>query len=276
MRGITAARAVLWTSCASSLALFLLYVAGILDTAMGWVRSLDSQKVADLTKEIPVWWSVLSGLMTGIGAFFARHYNTIDKRLNGTWYWVAYASDAGHKIVDLGKGVVTITNLNKINPGLVGEIIVGRTEKNLTSFALENKIFRSTQVLIGKRVGPAAYYEWTYDDLNISGMSRLEYSPSYPPSYLPASKWWQRPLPRRRKMDVRGSFMFDNGQATGKIEYYLTDDEANLKYQHLAYQATASQEVPSPEHQSTLNPLASVLSPASPESRRLRPWPGRS
>src|SRR5438874_1569992 len=99
MRLITFARLLLWLGCIGSLAFFLFFVidrykvpiaAYIPSDIPVFLRDGDTiRKFADQIKSISDIWQGVSAALVGLGAIIARRQNTVDKGLNGDWFWVS-------------------------------------------------------------------------------------------------------------------------------------------------------------------------------------------
>jgi hypothetical protein len=88
MRALNFARIMLWTSCFGSLAVSVAIMAPN-QALPTWIPA----NLLDVVAKTPDWWHAIAGIMTGAGAFFARRQHLLDKKLNKTWYWVAYVGD---------------------------------------------------------------------------------------------------------------------------------------------------------------------------------------
>jgi hypothetical protein len=223
---IRIARGMLWISCGGSVILASTMLAGWPDGAASVLARFSSADLAEIAGKLPDWWHAAAGVLTGAGAFFARRHHQLDKRLNRTWHWVAYAL-AGNRTVRLERGSLTISGIDKYRGLDPASVISGRTAESFFAPEEAGRDFTAQDILPGEKANKTLYYEWQYPNGGESGVSRLTY-------WLgPPEGFWAKLL-RRRTCRLSGRFFLEDGLATGTIDYFASEPEAAEAYDRRA------------------------------------------
>jgi hypothetical protein len=225
---ITIARTALWLSCIGSLIFFGLYLyKPQYPEVFSLLSGLGLSQLGDVAKKLPDWWQAASGILTGAGAVIARHHYSIDRGLNGTWYWVA-KTEKNEQVLRAEWGKITIQNIHKKKKGSAANVISGVTNGTIPRGNTVGTEFYASDILVGEQVETKLYYEWTDEVGGRTGISRLSYK------RVPKPGFWNGVF-KQTKLDLHGKFMPDNGDATGDIEYFDDETVANAKYEQLRH-----------------------------------------
>lgn len=165
-------------------------------------------------------WHWVSGLLVAGGAIGAREVYKVDKKLNGTWYWVAALTDHSDDIIGASKGEMKITNIHKQkerakNPG---RVINGYTSTAVGQNLTEELRFGATSIAVG-RTSKTLFFEWMQAEPNVlTGLTKINYM-SQP------TVWF-----RRAPLDLSGRFLLDNTVGSGTIAFYPNSANADAEY----------------------------------------------
>jgi hypothetical protein len=239
MKLITFARLLLWSGCIGSLAFFLFfviihykvpvyaYIPANIPAFLGNGEAI--KKFADEIKSISDIWQGVSAALVGLGAIIARGQHTVDKGLNGTWYWVSTIQE-NNTILRVAWGEMMIDDIHneKKRKDHPQDVLNGKVQADSQDPAAANSQFSANEIVIGRPASRVFFYQWAYHDgVTVTGITKLNFH----------KDWVRRWILQRRvvtRMD--GIFMSDSAADSGLIELYKSQDQAFGIYQGLASQ----------------------------------------
>jgi hypothetical protein len=229
MRLITLARTLLWSACIGGILVFLIEYDPAREKVLSLLSSFwkepvkfDAKSIKEYKDYIDIWQGV-SAVMVGIGSFIAREYHNVEKKLNGTWFWVSIMQHNG-KVTRVGRGEMTIEGIHnfkkrKEDPRIV---LSGKVKADSGKPTAANSVFHATQIVVGQKNSQVIFYEWEYyDGDDARGVTKLRYDKTWETTF------W---MFKRASLNMSGRFMLDTAAGGGTIEFFKSDGEALAKY----------------------------------------------
>ena len=238
MRLIIFARLLLWLGCIGSLAFFLFFVidrykvpiaAYIPSDIPVFLRDGDTiRKFADQIKSISDIWQGVSAALVGLGAIIARRQNTVDKGLNGDWFWVSNIQK-NKIILRVAWGEISINDIHneKKRKDHAGEVLNGKVYADSQDAAAVNSQFSANEIVVGRPNSQVFFYLWSYHGAKVTGITKLNFHKGWVGQWI---------FQRRDVTSMDGIFMSDSAADSGFIELYKNKDQAFGMYQGLASQ----------------------------------------
>ena len=231
MQLITLARILIWSVCVGGAIVFLIgyepaqkfILLNALQLVMPRITADNLQNFAKSTKSATVIWDGVSALFVAVGAIIHREHYKVNRNLNRHWYWVSTMEHAG-ELVRAGWGEMIINSihnakLRKTNPQ---DVMHGKAFAASDSSSAEGSLFQATEIVIGRASSRTLFFEWEYHDgFSATGVTKLTYfTKPEPPG------WFSGEFP----IGIRGAFMMDTSEGSGKIQFFEKREDANKKY----------------------------------------------
>ncbi|HEX5326753.1 MAG TPA: hypothetical protein VFW75_08800 [Acetobacteraceae bacterium] len=216
MPRLTFARATLWIACIGGL------IASGLRELPTWLPSLATV-TAYLKDEVSIWHNI-APFLVGVGAIFGARAHAVDRRLNGTWYWMS-KSEQKDQSFSIARGRIDIIDISdhKKRASNPGNVIFGATEAMSGSSLHGQNSFHATDIGLGSKGSNAIYYGWKYINSNAAtGLTRIDYGTA-PPDKPKRFSFLSR---QRQRLHLTGKFLLDADARSGTIFYYRDKKEA--------------------------------------------------
>jgi hypothetical protein len=231
MQLITLARILIWSVCVGGAIVFLIgyepaqkfILSNAVQFGMPEITAENLKNLAESTKSATVIWDGVSALFVAVGALIHREHYKVNKNLNGDWYWVSTMEHEG-KLVRAGWGEMIIHSIHdaKLRKTSPQEVIRGQAFAASDSSSAEGSLFQATEIVIGRASSRVLFFEWEYHDgFSATGVTKLTYF-----TKPEAPGWFSGESP----IGMRGAFMMDTSEGSGKIQFFEKREEANKKY----------------------------------------------
>lgn len=216
----------IWSSVIGSVALVSSGLTADLQDLWKTLTGLDYEGISKI-------WTGMSAVLVGGGAIGMRNSISVDKKLDGDWYWVSKVMDhSGDKILRFATGIVTISGIDnwKKREESPGDVLHGSAKK-INNKDVTNSVFSASSITIARN--RAIYYEWEYNGSNgSSGWTKLTWQPVTEEGLLG--------IIRRSGISIKGRFCMANSFGSGSIEFFRSKAEAFAEYEMLRQAADSA------------------------------------
>jgi hypothetical protein len=195
------------------------------------------EKIKDTISEF---WHLASAALVSCGALGARAVYRTDRRINGTWHWVATVTEGNH-LLSVSQGTMVIKDIDvyrKRRKNAAG-VLSGSMSRSTTlpGETAGHNGFHATDIVMGRPATRRFFYEWEYvNGISATGLTKVvwEIVPQ-PGRNSVVGRALRRIWPKHSLLMV-GRFMADNTPGSGTINYH--QDEAAADRQYRAAQAS--------------------------------------